>query len=105
MQRQQDKQRELELFDVRRDEAYDPAGDVFCRFVEGRLRNGAPSVTTGTQDVLEAGCGTGAFGRHFINALKGQAVWKVTGVDLAPAMIEWNRQHPLEGYDSRVGDL
>ena len=105
MGRKQDKQRELELFDVQRDHAYDLLDDAFYRFVEDRLHRYAPSAMTGVQKVLEAGCGTGAFGRHFVEALKGQADWNVTGVDLAPAMVEWNRQHPMVGYESRVGDL
>lgn len=105
MGRMQDKQRELEMFNVQRDHEYELWGDAFYRFVENRLRQHAPSIMTGEQKVLEAGCGTGAFGRYFIKVLEGQAAWNVMGVDLAPTMVEWNRQHPALGYDSCIGDL
>ena len=105
MQSTQNKQRELEMFDVRRESEFELLGDSFYKLAGDRLEKHAPQVVTGGQRVLEAGCGTGAFGRHFIKALEGRAAWNVTGVDLAPAMVEWNREHPLPGYDSLAGDL
>jgi len=105
MKKKQDKQRELDMFDVRHEDGYDLQSEAFYQFVEDRLNRHAPSAMTGKHRVLEAGCGTGAFARHFLKALAGKTVWEVTGVDLAPAMVEWNRLHPAPGFNSMVGDL
>jgi len=105
MESKQDKRRELEMFDVDRENEFNLLGDSFYKYVEGCLLCHAPEIAEGEQRVLEAGCGTGAFGRHFIETFKERAAWSVTGVDIAPAMIEWNRRHPARGYDSMVGDL
>jgi SAM-dependent methyltransferase len=101
----QDKEQELRLFDVERAGAFDLHDESFHRVIEARMGQHAQSFFSGTHRVLEAGCGTGAFCRWFIQRLKGRAVWETTGVDIAPAMIEWSKRHPLEHYTSIVGDL
>jgi len=103
--KQQDKEQELRMFDVDRTDAYDLHDDAFHCAIEARMEHHAQPLFTGTHRVLEAGCGTGAFCRHFIQRLKGRAVWETTGVDIAPAMIAWNERHPQEHYRSMVGDL
>lgn len=104
-QKKQDKQRELDMFDVKRNDAFDLQPPAFHLLLKARLNQCLPHLFSGSHEVLEAGCGTGAFGRFFIKALDGRAVWKIMGVDIAPAMIEWNKKHPLENYDSTAGDL
>lgn len=101
----QDKQRELEFFDVARDEAFDLQEADFYAVVKERMTVYATPLLTGTRHILEAGCGTGAFGRYLIRSMEGKAAWQFTGVDIAPAMIAWNERHPQPLYRSQVGDL
>ncbi len=103
--RRQDKQRELEFFDVSRDEAFDLHESDFYLVVRERITQHAKPLLTGEHHILEAGCGTGAFGRYLIRSIGEKAVWNVMGVDIAPAMIAWNERHPQPYYRSQVGDL
>jgi len=101
----QDKEQELLMFNHERKDAYDFLDENFYRVVEAFMERHARPLFTGAHRVLEAGCGTGAFGRCFIRSLKGRAIWDTTGVDIAPTMIAWNERHPQEHYRSIVGDL
>ncbi len=103
--RQQDKEQELLFFDVDRETAFDLHEEQFHHAIEARMERHTRELLTGHHRVLEAGCGTGAFARHFIRYLQGRAVWEITGVDIAPAMIAWNARHPQEHFHSIVGDL
>ena len=105
MPKQQDKQRELEMFNVPREDSYDQHDDLFHHTIEARMDIHAQPLLSGRHRVLEAGCGTGAFSRHFIKRLQGRAVWDTIGVDIAPAMVDWNNRHPQDFFTSRVGDL
>jgi ubiquinone/menaquinone biosynthesis C-methylase UbiE len=101
----QNKQEELLLFDVEVSGGYDTDNEFFYHTIADRLKKHAAVFSTGSHCVLEAGCGTGAVGRRLINAFSGNSILNITGVDLAPAMIAWNKKHPQKYFSSIVGDL
>jgi SAM-dependent methyltransferase len=105
MGKQQDKTREIEMFNGVPVDGYsthyaDEYEEFFKYFSES-----VPVGITGEHQVLEIGCGTGAFGRFFLKKLKDKATWSVTGVDITPRMIEWIKSNPVEGYAGKQGDL
>jgi SAM-dependent methyltransferase len=105
MGKQQDKTREIEMFNGVAIDGYsthntDEYEEFFKYFSES-----VPVGMTGEHHVLEIGCGTGAFGRFFLEKLKGKAAWSVTGVDITPRMIEWIQNNAVEGYRGKQGDL
>ena len=53
--------------------------------------------------LLECGCGTGAFGKRFLDRYPG--LDSVTGVDISTKMIEAAKLQPTIRYSSFVGDL
>ena len=108
----QNKQSELDMFDVRRDVAFCLLDDDLLEKVEALLRHNAfsrpsvchlfPSDPEPPKKVLECGCATGNFAKFFLSRGYG---WRVLGIDIAPAMVEWNRLHPFENFTSVCGDL
>ena len=100
----QDKQSELDLFNTPLDGEYHLMEEEFLNRINKEILNFLPHLSK--QDdmlsVLECGCGTGQFAKFF---LKNQYAWDVTGVDIAPRMVEWNNEHKVDCYSSLCGDI
>ena len=102
----QDKAAEREFFDA--------VTDHYDHYFERDLLDQTISIMVkrklwfGSSTVMEAGCGTGLWGRSFIRDRRLTSFDNcitVTGVDLSERMVEVANKGKPEGYNAVVGDL
>ncbi len=99
--RKQDKQAELNMFNVERHGDFDLATDQIYAMLDNLLLKFCPDIVDHKIAVLEVGCGTAAFGLRLVGTFRNV---EVTGVDIAPAMINWINEKKIERYTAVVGD-
>lgn len=99
--KKQDKQAELKMFDHTRHDDFDLATDQSFAMMDQMILNFCPAINDKKISVLEVGCGTGAFGLRLVEKFTNVTV---TGVDIAPAMIDWVNKKNVARYTGVVGD-
>ncbi len=99
--KKQDKLAELKMFDHERHDDFNLASDQSFEMLDAMILKFCPEINKKKLRILEVGCGTAAFGMRlvekFINV-------EITGVDIAPAMIEWVNKKNIGRYTGVVGD-
>ncbi len=92
----QDKQAEIEFFDVIAEKEYDVVPEEIYSMILSRI-----SLTTERGYILDAGCGTGAFGKRLA-----RLGYQVIGVDISQNMVrQANTREKFDGFHAIAGDM